>query len=45
MKTFSVPTSGEPTIIKGVVLGASEFINAQASSADAVAVTMSGYDQ
>ena len=45
MKTYSVPTSGNPTIIKGVVLGASEFINAQASSADAVAVTMSGYDQ
>ena len=45
MKTYSVPTSGNPTIIKGVVLAGSEFINAQASVADAVAITMSGYDQ
>ena len=45
MKTYSIPTSGNPTIIKGVVLAGSEFINAQASVADAVAITMSGYDQ
>ena len=45
MKTYSIPTSGTPTIVKGVVLGASEFLNAQASVADAIAVTLSGYDQ
>ena len=45
MKNYSIPTSGTPTIVKGIVLGASEFLNAQARVADAIAVTLSGYDQ
>jgi len=45
MKTYSVPTSGSPTVVKGLVLAANEYVNAQASDANRVVVTLSGYDQ
>ena len=45
MKTYSIPSSGNPTVIKGLVLAANEYINAQASHADRAAITLSGYDQ
>ena len=45
MATYSVPTSGSPTVIKGLVLAANEYVNAQASHVDRVSVTLSGYDQ
>ena len=45
MKTYSVPTSGSPTVIKGLVLAANEYVNAKASHSNRVALTLSGYDQ
>lgn len=45
MATYSVPSSGSPTVIKGLVLAADEYVNAEASAADRIVVTLSGYDQ
>jgi hypothetical protein len=45
MATYSVPSSGSPTVIKGLVLAADEYVNAEASHSNVVALTLSGYDQ
>lgn len=42
---YSLPATGEPLILTGVVLAASEYVNAQAGTGSAIAVTMSGYDK
>lgn len=45
MATYSVPSSGSPTVIKGLVLAADEYVNAEASHSNVLALTLSGYDQ
>lgn len=45
MRDYTVPSSGNPTVIKGIVLVANEYVNAEANGANKIVVTMSGYDQ
>jgi hypothetical protein len=41
---YELPATGEPLRIK-VVLGASEYLNAQAGAGNLVSVSMEGYDK
>ena len=45
IKNYSLPATGEPLILTGIVLTGSLYVNAESDTANAVTVSVMGYDK